>query len=266
MIKPPVCLTIAGLDPSGGAGVIADIKTFSAFACFATAAISSVTFQNTTGVFGSVHQTADSVRRQMEAVLDDYEVLAVKTGMLPKREIIDTVAEVIGERRLRNLIVDPVVRSTSGYDLIDDAALRSVIERLFPLATLVTPNLLEAERICGMQIKSAKDIAEAARMMQGLGAANVLIKGGHAFPTDKSAQAVDYLFLGDAVHRLERDFIDTRRTHGTGCALAAAIAANLALGHGLFESVATAKEFVYEAIRTAPELGKGNSPINIAMR
>lgn len=266
MTKPAVCLTVAGLDPSGGAGVIADVKTFSAFGCFATAAISSVTFQNTTGVFGWVHQSADSVRRQMEAVLDDYEVAAVKTGMLPTLEIIDAVAEIIGERRLQNLIVDPVVRSTSGYDLIDDSALRSVIERLFPLAALVTPNLPEAERICGTKIKSAQGVGDAARIMQDMGASNVLIKGGHAFAADKSGRAVDHLFLGEAVHRLDREFIETTRTHGTGCTLAAAIAANLALGRDLLDAVAIAKEFVFEAIRTAAELGNGNSPINIAMR
>ncbi|MEQ1645695.1 MAG: bifunctional hydroxymethylpyrimidine kinase/phosphomethylpyrimidine kinase, partial [Pyrinomonadaceae bacterium] len=126
-MKKPICLTIAGLDPSGGAGIIADIKTFSAFGCFATAAIASVTFQNTTGVFGAVHQTAESVRRQIEAVFDDFEVAAVKTGMLPTREIIESVAKVLAERGVKRLVVDPVVRSTSGFDLIDDAALEAVI-------------------------------------------------------------------------------------------------------------------------------------------
>ena len=120
-MKKPICLTIAGLDPSGGAGIIADIKTFSAFGCFATAAVASVTFQNTTGVFGAVHQTADSVRRQIEPIFDDFEVAAVKTGMLPTREIIETVAEILVERGVQQLVVDPVVRSTSGFDLIDDS-------------------------------------------------------------------------------------------------------------------------------------------------
>src|SRR5688572_14674232 len=118
MKKPPVCLTIAGLDPSGGAGIIADIKTFSAFGCFAAAAVSSVTFQNTQGVFGAVHQTADSVRRQVEPVLADYDVAAVKTGMLPTSEIIEEVARLIRDNDLKNVVVDPVVRSTSGFDLI----------------------------------------------------------------------------------------------------------------------------------------------------
>lgn len=257
--KPPVCLTIAGLDPSGGAGIVADIKTFSRFGCFPAAAVTSVTFQNTTGVFGAVHQTADSVRRQVEAVLDDYDVAAVKTGMLPTREIIEAVAELIAGRQLKNVVVDPVVRSTSGFDLIDDEALQALISHLFPLADIVTPNLAEAERIAQMSISSDADICEAASRMQRLGAANVLIKGGHI----ESQKATDHLFAGDNINKFEADFIDTTATHGTGCTLAAAIAANLALGHTLIDAVATAKDFVTEAIRTAPHLGHGNSPINI---
>src|SRR5258708_4725213 len=126
--KPQICLTIAGLDPSGGAGIIADIKTFSAFGCFAAAAVASVTFQNTTDVFGAVHQTAESVHRQIEPVLNDYQVAAIKTGMLPTREIIDEVARLIKENGLKNLVVDPVIRSTSGFDLIDDEAITTLIE------------------------------------------------------------------------------------------------------------------------------------------
>lgn len=261
---PPVCLTIAGLDPSGGAGIVADIKTFSAFGCFAAAAVSSVTFQNTTGVFGAVHQTAESVRRQVEAVLDDYDVAAVKTGMLPTREIIEEVARLIGCRGLRSIVVDPVVRSTSGFDLIDDAALAAVIEKLFPVADIVTPNLPEAERITRMAIRSEDDIREAAGIMLAQGARGVLIKGGHSLDAGTEAlMARDYLFMGDEPTVFEAEFVQTRATHGTGCTLAAAIAANLALGKGLVEAVEFSKRFVTEAIRTAPMLGKGNSPINI---
>ena len=257
--KPPVCLTIAGLDPSGGAGIIADIKTFSAFGCFPTAAVASVTFQNTQGVFGAVHQTADSIRCQVEPVIDDYEVAALKTGMLPTREIIDEVARLVEHFGIENVVVDPVVRSTSGFDLIDDAALSSVIEKLFPLATVITPNIPEAERIARMQIRSEADIATAAGIMRNFGAENVLIKGGHL----AGDRARDFLFLGDKVHVFEEDFIETNSTHGTGCTLAAAITANLALGKTLVDSVGISKKFVHEAIRTSPGLGKGNSPINI---
>ncbi len=270
----PVCLTIAGLDPSGGAGIIADIKTFSAFGCFAAAAISSVTFQNMTGVFGAVHQTAESVRRQIEPVIDDYEIAALKTGMLPTREIIEEVAKIIRERGLKNIVVDPVVRSTSGFDLIDDAALTALIEKLFLLADIITPNIPEAERIANMKITSSNDIEKAAEIMQSMGAKNVLIKGGHAFEKRRKGErekgrkgklrtATDYLFIGEDVHTFEADFIETAATHGTGCVLSASIAANLALGNDLVESVRISKDFVTEAIRTAPNLGKGNSPINI---
>ena len=261
MTKPPVCLTIAGLDPSGGAGVIADIKTFSAFGCFAAAAVTSITFQNTTGVFGAEHQSAEVVRQQVEPVIDDYEVVAVKTGMLPTGEVIDETARLIGRMNGVRLVVDPVVRATSGFDLIDDAALRVLVEKLFPLADIVTPNRPEAERITGRTINSRSDVEAAAREMQAMGARNVLIKGGHM---ESEQKAIDYLFLGENVHEFEAPFIDTTATHGTGCTLAAAIAANLALGKGLVDAVKIGKDFVTTAIRTAPMLGHGHSPINIS--
>ncbi|MFT3744403.1 MAG: bifunctional hydroxymethylpyrimidine kinase/phosphomethylpyrimidine kinase [Pyrinomonadaceae bacterium] len=257
--KPPVCLTVAGLDPSGGAGIIADIKTFSAFGCFPTAAVASVTFQNTQAVFGAVSQTAESVRRQVEPIIDDYEIAALKTGMLPTKEIIDEVGRLVTEFELPNFVVDPVVRSTSGFDLVDDAALTSVIERLFPLATVVTPNIPEAERITGTTISTEADIEAAAAKMRAFGAANVLIKGGHLLGTT----ARDLLFIGETKHVFVADFIETASTHGTGCTLAAAITANLALGKSLTDAIAIAKTFVHEAIRTSPGLGRGNSPINV---
>ncbi len=284
MTKTKICLTIAGLDPSGGAGIIADIKTFSAFGCFATAAISSITFQNTTGVFGAMHQTAETVRGQVEPVMQDFEITAVKTGMLPTREVIEETAKLIKENNLRNIVVDPVVRSTSGFDLIDDVALRVLTEMLFPLADIVTPNIFEAERISGLEILDKADIEKAAHIMQLMGAANVLIKGGHFLNADRGLRkadspgrnatvkervaskrkATDYLFLGNKIHVFESDHIETNATHGTGCTLAAAIAANLALGMNLTDAVEISKKFVAKAIRTARNLGHGHSPINIA--
>lgn len=270
-----IALTIAGVDPSGGAGIIADIKTFSAFGCFATAVIASITFQNTQGVFGAEHQTAESVRKQFEPIIEDFDISALKTGMLPTREIIEEAAAIISEYKLKNLVVDPVVRSTSGFDLIDDEALRSLIDKLFPLATVITPNIPEAERISKIDIKTEKDIAKAAQIMQDLGAKNVLIKGGH-FETlgstgeiQKSTEkediriAKDYLFMGDELKTFEAEYIDTKATHGTGCTLAAAITANLALGKNLVEAVEIAKSFVNKAIKNAPNIGKGHSPIGI---
>lgn len=259
-----IALTIAGVDPSGGAGTIADVKTFAAFDVFPAAAIASITFQNTQGVFGAEHQSAASVRGQIIPILDDYEVAAVKTGMLPTRGVIEEVAAIIEERGLKNIVVDPVVRSTSGFDLIDDAALRSLIEKLFPLADIITPNIPEAERISGVAIESESDIHDAASVMQDLGAKNVLIKGGHLEKAEgERRKAKDYLFLATELKVFEGEFFETTATHGTGCTLSSAIAANLALGNDLVTSVEIAKNFVNEAIRTAPMIGRGHSPINI---
>lgn len=258
-----IALTIAGVDPSGGAGIVADIKTFFAFGVYPTAGISSITFQNTQGVFGAEHQTAESVRQQIEPILDDYEVSAVKTGMLPTREVIEEVAAIVTDHGLRNVVVDPVVRSTSGFDLIDDAALRSLIEKLFPLSDLVTPNIPETERISGVAIESEADIRDAVSIMRGFGAKNILIKGGHFAESIDRRRANDYLFMNGELTILEGEYIETSATHGTGCTLSSAIAANLALGKDLWTAVNIAKAFVNEAIRTAPMIGQGNSPINI---
>jgi hydroxymethylpyrimidine/phosphomethylpyrimidine kinase len=257
----PVCLTLAGLDPSGGAGVVADIKTFTSFGCYAAAAVSSVTFQNTTGVFGAVHQTAESVRKQVEPVLDDFDVAAIKTGMLPTKEIITETARLLERSHCLKIVVDPVVRSTSGFDLIDDDALRALMEILFPIASIVTPNRPEAERICGFTIKNYDDVARAGEKILALGPDNVLIKGGHAI--NGANKAVDHLFSASGSVRFEREFIETTSTHGTGCTLSSAIAANLALGNDLLEAVKIAKDFVFEGIRSAKQLGKGHSPVNI---
>ena len=275
-----VVLTIAGLDPSGGAGIIADIKTFSAFGCFAAAAVSSITFQNTVGVFGAQHQTAETVRRQVEPILEDFHISALKTGMLPTREVIEEVVRLVKENNLKNFVVDPVVRSTSGFDLIDDAALKVLIEKLFPISDLVTPNIPEAERITGIEILTKDDLEKAARIMQDFGAKNILIKGGHLFDKNISAKAnindasrqyeplpvkkmaVDFLWTASRLHILTDEYIKTNSTHGTGCTLSAAIAANLANGKSLKESVGIAKKYITGAIRTSPNIGKGHSPVN----
>lgn len=260
--KPNVCLSIAGLDPSGGAGVIADIKTFAAFGCYGAAAVTSITFQNTTGVFGALHQTAESVRRQVQPIVDDFSVDALKTGMLPTAEIIEATSELISKNGLRNIVVDPVVRSTSGYDLIDGDALHALVEKLFPLSDIITPNLAEAERITGIAIESDADVEDAAGIMRSMGARSVLIKGGHHFEKSVKRVARDSLYMSDGMRVFESEFIETSSTHGTGCTLSAAIAANLAIGVELPEAVENAKKYVTEAIRNAPDLGLGHSPID----
>ena len=248
-----VCLTIAGLDPSGGAGTLADVETFKRFGCYAAAAITSLTFQNTKGVFGAAHQSAATVRGQIEPVIAEFEIAAVKTGMLPTAEIIAALAAIFTENNLKNIVVDPVIRSTSGFDLIDDTALRVLIEKLFPIADLITPNLPEAERIAEIKIENEADIETAARIMRSMGAANVLIKGGHLFEGERrkakgKKTARDFLFIGAELTIFEAEFIETDATHGTGCTLASAIAANLALEKNIPEAVKIAKDYVTELI------------------
>lgn len=262
--KKNVCLSIAGLDPSGGAGVIADIKAFTAFGCFASAAVTSITYQNTTGVFGAEAQSAETVERQVRPVFEDYSVAAVKTGMLPTREVIETVAALIEQNNVSRFVVDPVVRSTSGFDLIDNVALSALIKTLFPLAAIITPNIPEAERISGVAIENFDDLAAAAKIMQEFGARNVLIKGGHAIESDRDdRKAVDYLFSDGEVVQFTAPFIETRGTHGTGCVLSAALTADLANGKHLKEAISNAKKFVTDALSESNQLGRGFHPLNI---
>ncbi len=266
----PVALTIAGLDPSGGAGIVADIKTFTAFGCFATAVVTSLTFQNTTGVFGAIHQTVESVRSQILPIAKDFQIASVKTGMLPTKEIIEEVARLVKKKTFPSPVVDPVVRSTSGFDLIDDEALRSLIKKLFPLSLIVTPNIPEAEQITGIEIKTIEDMKRAAVLIRKLGAKAVLVKGGHLEGIQNSKfkiqnskpKAIDVLDNDGNVLILSQRRIETTSTHGTGCTLSSAIAACLGQGMNLQEAVATAKRFVTKAIRTAPNIGHGSGPIN----
>jgi hydroxymethylpyrimidine/phosphomethylpyrimidine kinase len=260
----PVALTIAGFDPSGGAGVIADVKTFRAFGCFATAAVTSLTFQNTTGVFGATHVLAADVRAQVLPVVEDFRVAGLKTGMLPTREVISEVARLLRETPLREVgaIVDPVVRSTSGFDLIDDDALAALKSELLPLARLATPNIPEAERITGLEIRTEEDMRRAAALMREMGARAVLVKGGHL----AGDEAIDLLDDADGVKLYRERRIETDATHGTGCTLAAAIAACLARGLNLRDSVGVAKRYVTAAIHCSPRIGRGFSPVNHNLR
>ncbi len=256
----PVALTIAGLDPSGGAGIIADVKTFTAFGCFATAVVTSLTFQNTLGVRGAVHQTSETVRAQVLPIVDDFPVACVKTGMLPTRDVIREIARLFRETTLPAPIVDPVVSSTSGDDLIDETALAALVAELFPLARLVTPNIPEAERITGLRITNEEEMRAAARSMRERGARAVLVKGGHL-----AGDPLDVLDDDGRVTIFRGERIETKSTHGTGCTLAAAIAACLARECELKAAVSAAKRFVAEALRHAPRIGHGCGPVNHAV-
>ncbi|HEY3138687.1 MAG TPA: bifunctional hydroxymethylpyrimidine kinase/phosphomethylpyrimidine kinase [Blastocatellia bacterium] len=256
--KQPVVMTIAGFDPSGGAGVLADIKTISAFGCYGVAVITSITFQNTEQVVGVEHQSADAVRRQLAALFDDFEIAAVKTGMLPTAEIVQEVTDAIKAQAVRTVVVDPVFTSSSGDRLADELAIEAMVKHLFPLASLVTPNAAEASRITKIETLDKSGIERAAQAILSSGAKAVLITGGDAGSDQSSDLLVDS--EGAAVYEGER--IKSRHTHGTGCTFASAIAGLLARGRSLRESVPIAKRYINEAILNAPGLGRGHGPLN----
>ncbi len=251
-------LVIAGFDPSAGAGVLADTKTIAAFGCYGVVAVTSITLQNTQGVYGAYHQSSQCVLGQLDPLYDDFEIAAVKTGMLPTSEVIEAVAESISSRSISPVVVDPVVRSTSGYDLIDDAALESLVKTLFPLASVVTPNAAEVERITGIRIKDRETMERAAQSIISLGPRAVLVKGGDM----DTEQANDLLLDGEGAVLFSSERIRSTSTHGTGCTLASALACLLARGYSLREAVPVAKRYLVEAIRSAPGLGRGHGPLN----
>jgi hydroxymethylpyrimidine kinase/phosphomethylpyrimidine kinase len=253
----PLALTIAGLDPSGGAGVIADVRTFAAFGCSPAAAITSITFQNDRELFGAEHLSADTIRGQVMAIVSRGAVACAKTGMLPTRNIVREVARLFRETNLPAPVVDPVIRSTSGYALIEDDALEDLLEELLPLARLVTPNIPEAERIIERRIDDVEGMRAAAKAIRVLGARSVLIKGGHLWDqeaggsrqTAGQAEAIDVLDDNGCVTVLRGEWIAGANLRGTGCMLSAAIAACLGKGMTLEDSVSQAKTFVAKAIK-----------------
>lgn len=257
-----VALSIAGFDPSGGAGVLADIKTFAAFDCFGVAAITSLTSQNTVAVYGAVHQSGETLRMQIEPVVSDFNIAAVKIGMLPTRETIEVAAEAIEQHRLPNVVVDPVIRSTSGYDLIDEAAMKFLIERLLPLACVITPNMAEAEWLTGLEVKDLNGMKRAAEKIYVMAQPAthnraVLVKGGHL-----PDEATDVMFDGCGIRLFRAPKIETRNTHGTGCTLSSAIAALLARGCDIPQAVTGAKRYLEAALLSAPNIGHGSGPVN----
>jgi hydroxymethylpyrimidine kinase/phosphomethylpyrimidine kinase len=244
----PVVLTIAGIDPSGGAGIVADIKTIAAFGCFPAAAITSITFQNAQRVFGAEHQSAATLRAQVEPIVQDAIVAAAKTGMLPTAEIVAEVVRLFREENLPAPVVDPVMISTSGHDLIGDSAFQILKNDLLPVSRLVTPNIPEAERLAGFPIRSEADMRRAAEAIKSLGAPAVLVKGGHRL--EPQADAVDILIDAEGVFtEFRSEYIEVGEVHGSGCTLSAAIAANLANGLSLADAISAAKKYLTDQIR-----------------
>lgn len=253
-----VALTIAGSDSGGGAGIQADLKTFHQFGVFGTSAVVAVTAQNTKGVSAIHPIPVEIVQAQLAALACDLTPHAVKTGMLATHELVQAVALAIEQYRFPNYVLDPVMVATSGDRLLQADAERTVAERLVPLATVVTPNIDEAQILVGDEIRSQRDMERAGRALTRMGASGALIKGAHL----AGEEVVDVLVHGDTVRRMAHARIPTTSTHGTGCTLSAAIAAALALGRDLTSAVDAALGFVHEAIATAPGLGRGHGPLN----
>ena len=248
-----VALTIAGSDSSGGAGIQADLKTFAAFGVYGASVVTALTAQNTGGVHAIAAVEASFVAAQIDAVLDDLDVGTAKTGMLLSAAVIDAVADRLATRPLPHLVVDPVLVATTGEALLEPAGIARLRERLVPLATLLTPNLREAEALTGRPVTNPADMREAARALLDLGARAVLVKGGHL-----QGEALDLLDDGRNVRELSAPRIATRDTHGTGCMLSAAIAAGLARGLDLTTAIVAAKRYVTRAIESAPRVGRGS--------
>ena len=251
-------LTIAGSDSGGGAGIQADLKTFAAFGVYGMSAITAITAQNTREVRAVFPLPEDLVVQQIEAVVEDIGVDAVKTGMLHNARIIESVASVVRKKNLENLVVDPVMVAKSGAVLLEREAIETLVRELFPLATVVTPNIEEASLLCGFSVESVGDMERAARCLFERGPRWVVVKGGHLL----GEELVDVAFDGEKItyHRGTRIF--TRNTHGTGCTYSAALCALLALGKSVSEALPIVKEYMETVIQYALPLGRGFGPTN----
>lgn len=250
-------LTIAGSDCSGGAGIQADIKTITAHGIFAMSAITALTAQNTTGVYGIFEAAPDFVGQQLDCIFTDIFPDAVKIGMVSNAEIIDVIADKLKQYHAENIVLDPVMVATSGNKLLKDDAIDAVITKLFPLADIITPNILEAEALCNVSIKNTDDMLIAAKKISAMLDGGILIKGGHLIDA-----ADDLLYMDNKVIWINGKKINNPNTHGTGCTLSSAIACNLAKGYGITQSVKEAKEYISGALEAGLDLGKGHGPLN----
>jgi hydroxymethylpyrimidine/phosphomethylpyrimidine kinase len=250
-------LSIAGSDCSGGAGIQADLKTFSAHGVFGMSVVVAVVAENTSRVIGFQDVRPDIIRAQIDAVFEDIEVDAVKIGMLSCAETMIAVAEKLKEYKPSWVVADPVMYAKNGCPLMDPGSIETLMEVILPLADVLTPNIPEAEKITGMTIKNLGDMRRAAEAIGGMGPRNALVKGGHA-----DGDAIDVLFDGKELIQFSEQRIETKNTHGTGCTFSSAIASNLALGMTVEEAVRHAKRYVTDAIKYAVPIGKGHGPTN----
>jgi hydroxymethylpyrimidine/phosphomethylpyrimidine kinase len=252
-------LTIAGSDSGGGAGIQADLKTFQELQVYGMSVITAVTAQNTTGVQGVYSIPTEGIKLQLQSICDDLRPDAIKTGMLFNSETIETVADFIKSYALKKIIVDPVMIAKGGASLLQKESVEALKTQLLPLATMVTPNIPEAEVLTGMKIVTMDDRKEAANILHSMGAAYVLIKGGH---DQESEEMIDLLFDGTQFHTFSSKRIRTKNTHGTGCTFSAAITAELAKGSSILEAVHVAKNFIQAAIEDDLQIGSGHGPTN----
>lgn len=252
-------LTIAGSDSSGGAGIQADIKTMTANHVYAMSAITALTAQNTTGVTDIMEVTPKFLAEQLDSIFTDIYPDAIKTGMVASGELIGTIAQKLTEYHAKNIVVDPVMVATSGARLISEDAISTLKSKLLPLATVITPNIPEAEVLSGMAIHTEEDMKQAAEKIMGMGPKAVLIKGGH-----KVHDATDFLYDGETFHVFRGEKIDTDNTHGTGCTLSSALAVYLAQGYSVVRAAALAKKYLTGAIRKAAveKVGHGHGPVS----
>lgn len=250
-------LTIAGSDCSGGAGVQADLKTMSAHGVFGMSVIVAVVAENTARVISIQDIAPNIICDQMTAVFEDIRVDSVKIGMLSCPKTINAVYDKLVQYKPKNIVVDPVMYAKNGAPLMPESSIEVLLNTIVPLATIITPNIPEAECIAGMKIKSRQDMIKACKKIHALGVQNVLVKGGHY-----DGEAMDILFDGKEFYTFVTERINTKNTHGTGCTLSSSIASNLALGHNIYDSVRLAKDYVTGAIKHSLELGKGNGPTN----
>ena len=262
MIKPKTTqmtavLSIAGSDCSGGAGIQADLKTFSAHGLYGMSVVVSVVAENTARVISCFDVSAANVDEQMLAVFEDIPPRAVKVGMLPSKALMSCVADGLSRFNAQNIVIDPVMFAKNGYPLMPTENAEFFAAKVLPLADILTPNIPEAEFLCGFKIKSEQDMEKAALALCEKGAKAVLVKGGH-----REDNANDVFFDGDTLQTLKSPRIDTKNTHGTGCTLSSAIAANLALGKDKFAAVQAAKDYVFNAVLYSLDLGKGCGPTN----
>jgi hydroxymethylpyrimidine/phosphomethylpyrimidine kinase len=258
--SPPVVLTIAGFDPSSGAGVTADVKTIAAHGCYGVGCITALTVQSTAGVRRVEGVSPELVAETLVELRADLEISAVHIGMLGSAKVVRAVTDFLAKAGLPNIVVDPIIRSSSGHDLIDAAGLRLLIERLLPLVTVITPNVDEAAVLTGLAVTNLEQMRAAAARLHQMGAASVVITGGHL------EKAIDLLSFtsprGAQQEVFKSDRLRSNSTHGTGCAFSTAMACHLARGRGLPEAVLLAKAYVAAAIANAHPLGRGTGPVH----